>query len=359
MPSSREIAIEVAVAMPVHGTFTYRVPEDLARLASPGTRVLVPFGRRRATGYVLGPAPPSDRADIKLIVDVLDERPVFPGAMIPFLRWTADYYKHPLGQVIETALPGGLTVSESAVFSATAAGRAAMGDATASARERRVLEVLAGDGLRTRELRARLGRDFPEAVVSSLVRRGWVSREARLRGGKAKILLERRVRARDGEHERQGLSAKKRLILDALGEVGDLTVRELNDRVPRAAAHLRALEQSGHVEIYSSRIYRDPFGEPIAPDVAPRLTAEQEAVGAAVAAALGQGFHTLSAQRRDRQRQDRGLPAGGGLRHAGGPLRVGARPGNRPDHPDRTTLSRALRGWCRRASQRPFRGRAV
>jgi primosomal protein N' (replication factor Y) len=124
MQPSREIAIEVAVAMPVHGTFTYRVPEDLARLASAGTRVLVPFGRRRATGYVLGPAPPSDRADIKLIVDVLDARPVFPGAMIPFLRWTADYYKHPLGQVIETALPGGLTVSESAVFSATAVGRA-------------------------------------------------------------------------------------------------------------------------------------------------------------------------------------------------------------------------------------------
>ena len=293
MLPSREIAIEVAVAMPVHGTFTYRVPEDLARLASAGTRVLVPFGRRRATGYVLGPAPPSDRADIKLIVDVLDARPVFPGAMIPFLRWTADYYKHPLGQVIETALPGGLTVSESAVFSATAVGRAAVEDATASAWERRVLEVLAGDGLRTRELRARLGRDFSEAVVSSLVRRGWVSREARLRGGRAKILQERRVRARDGEHERQGLSAKKKLILDALGEVGDLAVRELNDRVPRAAAHLRGLEQTGHVEIYSSRIYRDPFGETIAPDVAPRLTAEQETVGAAVAAALGQGFHTL------------------------------------------------------------------
>ena len=144
MLPSREIAIEVAVAMPVHGTFTYRLPEDLARLASAGTRVLVPFGRRRATGYVLGPAPPSDRADIKLIMDVLDERPVFPGAMIPFLRWTADYYKHPLGQVIETALPGGLTVSESAVFSATAAGRAAMGNATASARERRVLRCSPG-----------------------------------------------------------------------------------------------------------------------------------------------------------------------------------------------------------------------
>ena len=221
MPPSREIAIEVAVAMPVHGTFTYHVPEDLARLASAGTRVLVPFGRRRATGYVLGPAPPTDRADIKPIVDVLDERPVFPSAMIPFLRWTADYYKHPLGQVIETALPGGLTVSESAVFSATAAGRAAMGDGTASALQRRVLQVLAGDGLRARELRARLGRDFSAALVASLVRLGWVSREAGLRGGRAKILQERRVRARDGAQERQGLSAKKSMILAALAAAGE------------------------------------------------------------------------------------------------------------------------------------------
>ncbi len=101
-----------------------------------------------------------------------------------------------------------------------------------------------------------------------------------------------RARA-DGEHERQNLSAKKKLILAALGEAGDLAVRELNDRIPRAAAHLRALAQTGYLEIYSRRIYRDPFGEPIAPDVAPRLTAEQETVGAAVAAALGEGFHTF------------------------------------------------------------------
>ncbi len=293
MTPSKEIAIEVAVAMPVHGTFTYRVPEGLARQASAGTRVLVPFGRRRATGYVLGPATSTDRTDIKLIMDVLDECPVFPGTMIPFFRWAADYYKHPLGQVIETALPGGLTVSESAVFSTTESGRSAMRHATASAAERRVLEVLGGDGLRPPELRARLGQDFSEAVLSSLVRRGLVLREARLRGARVKTLQERRVRARQGDHPRQSLSAKKRLVLDALGEAGDLAVRELDDLVPRAAAHLRVLEKSGYLEIYSRRIYRDPFGAPIVSDVAPRLTAEQETVGAAVAAALGQGFHTF------------------------------------------------------------------
>jgi len=44
MLPSREIAIEVAVAMPVHGTFTYRVPEDLARLASAGVVTIASSG---------------------------------------------------------------------------------------------------------------------------------------------------------------------------------------------------------------------------------------------------------------------------------------------------------------------------
>ncbi|HSM91225.1 MAG TPA: primosomal protein N', partial [Desulfobacterales bacterium] len=99
-------AIEVAVAMPVRGTFTYGVPEPFVLAAVPGVRVLAPFGRRRATGYILGRGGSPGQKEIKPILDILDESPVFPASMIPFFRWTADYYKHPLGEVIEAALPG-------------------------------------------------------------------------------------------------------------------------------------------------------------------------------------------------------------------------------------------------------------
>jgi primosomal protein N' (replication factor Y) len=47
--------IEVAIALPVYNTYTYNVPETLHELVSEGKRVLVPFGRRRVTGYILGP----------------------------------------------------------------------------------------------------------------------------------------------------------------------------------------------------------------------------------------------------------------------------------------------------------------
>ena len=102
--------IEVAIALPVYNTYTYSVPENLGELVSTGKRVLVPFGRRRVTGYILGQGKDENQEGIKTILDILDEKPLFPSSMIPFFRWTADYYLHPIGDVIKCALPGGLNL---------------------------------------------------------------------------------------------------------------------------------------------------------------------------------------------------------------------------------------------------------
>jgi len=47
--------IEVALPLPLRKTFTYEVPAELRAEVSPGKRILVPFGRRLLTGFVLGP----------------------------------------------------------------------------------------------------------------------------------------------------------------------------------------------------------------------------------------------------------------------------------------------------------------
>ncbi len=82
-----------------------------------GMRVLVPFRGRQSTGFVLGPAThPPPKARIKPVSAVLDTTPLFPSALSDFLHWVADYYIHPIGEVIHTALPGGLMVREQPVF---------------------------------------------------------------------------------------------------------------------------------------------------------------------------------------------------------------------------------------------------
>jgi len=46
---------EVAVALPLDRTLTYRLPPELAAAARVGSLVKVPVGRQVVTGYLLSP----------------------------------------------------------------------------------------------------------------------------------------------------------------------------------------------------------------------------------------------------------------------------------------------------------------
>ena len=96
--------LEVAVALPVPGTFTYRDPRPGAA-AAVGTQVVVPFGKRTVTGFVVGPGVVGGGIEAKEIEEVVGGEPAFDAAMIAFGRWTADYYQAPLGEVLRAARP--------------------------------------------------------------------------------------------------------------------------------------------------------------------------------------------------------------------------------------------------------------
>ncbi len=132
--------IDVAVPMPVYRSYTYRVPRQFNGIVRAGMRVLVPFKRRQVTAYVLGPGEPlPETTPVKFISDVLDAEPLFPGTLVAFLRWAADYYLHPIGEVIQTALPGGLTVEEQSLYRLTDAGREMLGQPGLDAADDRIL----------------------------------------------------------------------------------------------------------------------------------------------------------------------------------------------------------------------------
>ncbi len=111
--------LDVAVSAPLYQTFTYQwtdgsfstMPEMENALL--GRRVMVPFGPRKITAYVVGVKTELSDAEqkytLRKISAVLDDTPLFDKALIPFFHWIASYYHHPLGLVIKTALPGGLT----------------------------------------------------------------------------------------------------------------------------------------------------------------------------------------------------------------------------------------------------------
>ena len=295
--ASENSYIEVAVALPVYKTFTYSVPQALLPFIATGKRVLVPFGRRRVTGYILGTTGQTiDSGEIKHILDVLDEQPLFPQSMIPFFRWISDYYKHPIGDAIKNGLPGGLTLYDYASIVITEDGKRALEKNRATAIEKDVLKLLQSGPARMQNLDQKVHQVIPAALIQSLQHKGWILKIRELGGAATKSRMERFASLADDRLLFDGLSKSREKILVLLKAEGETAVTDLKKRVPAPSRLIRALEKEGYLKIRNKRIYRDPFGESIIPDHAPVLSLEQQNAVSRITGVLDRGFTTFLLQ---------------------------------------------------------------
>ena len=101
------LVIHVAVPAPMDGTLDYLPPADSAGPPAAGSRVRVPFGRRRVVGIVTGSGerPRVSGHRLRRIQEVLDTDPLLPAELLKLGLWAADYYHHPPGEVLTGFLP--------------------------------------------------------------------------------------------------------------------------------------------------------------------------------------------------------------------------------------------------------------
>ncbi len=100
----------VILPLAVEGTFTYGVPEALSRSVSPGSRVLVSFGKKRIYSAIvqsISSVPPVGFTP-KHIMEVLDDEPLVTRVQLQLWEWMASYYMCTPGEVMRAALPSGL-----------------------------------------------------------------------------------------------------------------------------------------------------------------------------------------------------------------------------------------------------------
>lgn len=92
--------------VPLSREFDYLPPRTGAP-PSAGSRVLVPFGRRQQVGLVLRHSDESSLAagKIRRCDAVIDEAPLLSATDLRLIRFTSDYYHHPIGEVVAAALP--------------------------------------------------------------------------------------------------------------------------------------------------------------------------------------------------------------------------------------------------------------
>ena len=230
--------VSVAVPVPLRRSFTYRVPSLLRDRLEPGSRVAVPFGPRKLAAFVLGPAEmPASETRMRDVAGLLDPTPVLTAELLSFLEQAADYYMHPLGEVLRAAAPALPTEALRALRSEGFLGSG---------------ENLPGSRITTR--RVLVARLSPQAVDASR------------------------------------LGKNQRVLLQLLAERGEVTLDELRRHVGNPRGLVRALERKGLVQTSEREVAADRFfADAVASVPAPEPTPAQAAAIAAIIARLRSG----------------------------------------------------------------------
>ena len=182
MPSSSPL-LRVAVPSPLRRPFDYLPPKGVAVDELPaGVRLLVPFGRQQLVGVLLGVVTSTEISldKLKRVNKIIDQQPVLSSDLLKLLQWASQYYQHPIGEVLNTALPALLRVDHpmsvrgKKYWCLTAAGRElAVSSLQRAPRQRALMQQLqAGEKLDAEAL-ARISENW-RAAMTRLIEQGWV-----------------------------------------------------------------------------------------------------------------------------------------------------------------------------------------
>lgn len=102
--------VDVILPLPLPGTFTYSIPEELKGKIIPGCRVVVPFGKKVTYTALVSSLHnnPNNNYEIRPIRELLDEAPIVLNEQIKLWDWIARYYMCSLGEIYKAAIPQGL-----------------------------------------------------------------------------------------------------------------------------------------------------------------------------------------------------------------------------------------------------------
>ncbi len=313
------IHLEVAVSAPVRQTYTYSVAADESGggLAPGyiGRRVLIPFGSRPATGYVIDVHEAEAKSfEIKSILKIIDELPLFQPEMVPLFRWVADYYHYPLGLVVKAALPGGLTAAPQKTIHLTGSGSNDLGKKVSEKIfERAWFQKLQETGrLNKRESKAIFSDREDLRDLNSLIKAELVSIENELIQDRVRAkqeicyqldeLLDRCFTDKNSPafdelcvaagRELTKAEIKSIRLLKELQEDrpdGSVPRKELTGCYPYGETLLKKMAGEGLVKRKSRRVFRSPYGDLLPHHPRPeRLSSEQKAAIDDIVSAIAQ-----------------------------------------------------------------------
>jgi len=168
--------LSVALPIPKRQLFDYLYTGTALPV---GVRVRVSFGPRKLIGVVWGISEKSDWdiSKLKSIETVIDESPIFNPSLVKLCSWLAQYYKHPIGDVVQTAMPVALRKGESSrakpiqYWTLSDAGQSAdLSSLSRAPKQRNLMESLHIQDMVKSKARA----EFSAAAIKSLVDKDFI-----------------------------------------------------------------------------------------------------------------------------------------------------------------------------------------
>lgn len=231
--------VEVAVPVPLRKLFTYRVPDGLRGAIRQGSRVAVPFSRRKLAGVVVsGRSELPDGVERALsVAGVLDAEPVFTLELLRFLEQAAKYYMHPLGEVLRAAAPA-----------------------------------------------------LPTGAMKRLRADGFLEANENLPGSRVAHPTTWLIEPTGVDAASSRLGARQKMVLARLHNEGSVMLEALRGDVSNPRGVVRSLAEKGLVTYRDVEAHPDPFFRtPVARDVPPTPTAPQQHAINALAEAIRKG----------------------------------------------------------------------
>lgn len=131
-PSAAKRIARISTPSPLPYSLDYRLNNPLIDTDEPliGRRVKIQLGKRFAIGFIESLADSSEVPSVRLknVTAIIDDSPLLPNDLWQLCRWSAQYYQHSLGLVLQKAIPVALRNGQQAKLegqqfaAATAAG---------------------------------------------------------------------------------------------------------------------------------------------------------------------------------------------------------------------------------------------
>lgn len=284
---------QVAVAVHLTKTYTYRLTPAMQKAARLGSRVMVQLGRKPTTGYIVALLPHLRigtsliESEIKDVQELLDVDPPLTPEVLEITRWVADYYAAPWGEVMRAALPAGINVAVEQTVSITPKGREELAGlsvtpASAGGSEKidakaRALRLLADEGeLEVSAFCVRMGTGKSPKWLREMEQEGSLARSYRTRSTPTRAKRRRAVRlvkaaVSDSQPEAEGArprvtEAQKRLIDTLRANQDEMPVSDLIKTAKVSESAIATLLKRGVIESFEAEVRRDPLALAELPD---------------------------------------------------------------------------------------------